>query len=169
MDMALGQLISAEEYLHTSFEHDAEYVDGKVVHRAMPNQSHSDVLAFLIAVFYAMREDLGIRPWPDQRIRTQADPRHYRVPDICVTYGRPLEQVYTTPPFLCIEILSPDDSAVELRAKIDEYLTFGVEYVWVIDPVGKTGEIYTRDSIKAVRDGRFVAGALQVDLTQMKP
>ena len=59
-------------------------------------------------------------------MQTQADPPRYRVPDVCLTEGEPNEDVFTEPPSLCVEILSPDDSAVELRLKVHEYLALGV-------------------------------------------
>ncbi len=83
---------------------------------------------------------------------------------MCVTLGEPPEDIFTTPPFLCIEILSPDDSAVELRMKIEEHLSFGVTYVWIVDPVSFQGEIHARDGIQRVEDGLFRAGAIEVDL-----
>jgi Uma2 family endonuclease len=166
--MAIAHLISAEEYLHTSFEHDAEYVDGRIVYRSVPQKPHSKMQRFLLSGIAEAGGDLGLEAWPEQRIRTQANPPHFRVPDVCVTYGEPDEDVFTTPPFLCIEILSPDDSLIELRIKISEYLNFGVEYVWVIDPVARSGEVYTRDRIESVRDGKFKAGPIEVDLAKSR-
>ena len=70
----------------------------------------------------------------------------------------------TSPPYLCIEILSPDDPAVEVRAKIEGYLAMGVAYVWIVDPLKRRGEIHTREGIERVNDGRFRAGSLEADL-----
>ena len=47
------------------------------------------------------------------------------------------------PPFLCIEILSPEDRAGRIQRKIDDYLAFGVRYVWLIDPSQKRAWSYT--------------------------
>lgn len=46
--MAVAELISAEQYLHTSFEHDAEFVEGRIVERGVPTYEHSIVQVFLI-------------------------------------------------------------------------------------------------------------------------
>jgi Uma2 family endonuclease len=64
----------------------------------------------------------------------------------------------------CVEILSPDDSATEIRTKVDEYFALGVPYVWIVDPTTFDGEIHTSDGIERVRDGRFRAGDITVDL-----
>jgi Uma2 family endonuclease len=160
--MGTAHLVGVEEYLHSTFEPDAEYVEGKIVTRPMPKKPHSKMQGYLVHVLYSFARPLGYGVWVEQRIRTKSSPARYRVPDICVTVGEPDEDIFTAPPFLCIEILSPDDSALEVRGKVDEYLAFGVSYVWVIDPISSGGEIYTTDRIERVRDGNFNAESIEV-------
>jgi Uma2 family endonuclease len=113
--------MTVEQYLHTSFEYDAEYVAGKVVYRVWPDRSHSEVQGFLLWSVHNCGRKLGFRCWPSIRVRTQADPPHYHVPDVCITLGEPEEEIFTAPPFICIEILTPEDRAMELSVKIEEY------------------------------------------------
>jgi Uma2 family endonuclease len=166
--MATTHLVSVEEYLRTSFEHDAEYVEGRIMYRSVPQKPHSKMQAFLLLTLHGIGRPLGYKVWPEQSIRTQANPACYRVPDLCVTFGEPDEDVFTEPPYLCIEILSPDDVAAEVSAKADEYLTLGVPYVWVVDPVSLNGEVRARDGIERVSDGMFRAGVLQVDMRELR-
>ncbi len=65
----------------------------------------------------------------------------------------PDEQIFTTPPFVCIEILSPDDRMEEVQEKIDEYLAFGVRYVWLINPRSRRAYVYTAEGIGEAKDG----------------
>jgi len=58
-----------------------------------------------------------------------------------------------SPQFLCIEVLSPEDRLSRMQEKIDDYLRFGVRYVWLIDPYQRRAWIYTQDQIREVRDG----------------
>jgi Uma2 family endonuclease len=168
--MATAQLVSEEEYLHTSYEPDAEYVEGRIVHRSMPQSPHSEMQTYFVYALYTLTRTLGrYRVWDVQRIRTKTNPARYRIPDICVTVGRPNELVFTEPPFLCIEILSPDDSISEHRAKLKEYLAMGVSYIWVIDPVAMDGDIHTADRTEPVRDGIFRAGDIAIDIREANP
>jgi Uma2 family endonuclease len=117
----------------------------------------------------ALREEgrsRGYKVWLSLRIRTRIDPARFRVRDLCMTPGEPDEDILTSPPFLCVEIVSPEDSALELRNKVDEYLIFGVPYVWVIDPASRTGEIYTQDRIAKIANGQFTADQIRVDLNR---
>lgn len=67
-------------------------------------------------------------------VRVQVRPGGFRVPDVCVTVGEPGEEVLTKPPFICIEILSPEDRMSRVEVRINDYLAMGVPYVWVFDP-----------------------------------
>ncbi|MBI3664950.1 MAG: Uma2 family endonuclease [Acidobacteria bacterium] len=68
-------------------------------------------------------------------IRIPIHPRRYRVADIAVwRVGDIGERIPTVPPFLAIEILSSEDRMVRMQPKIQEYLSIGVEWIWLIDP-----------------------------------
>ncbi|MGA3044382.1 MAG: Uma2 family endonuclease, partial [Bryobacteraceae bacterium] len=114
---SMAELVTIEEYLHSTFEHDAEYVEGRIVPRPDPQRPHSKMQGYLVRRLCPEGDPLGYAVWPEQRIRTQRTPARYRVPDLCVTQGEPSEDVFTEPPFLCVEIPSPDDRAVDLWAK----------------------------------------------------
>jgi Uma2 family endonuclease len=67
--------------------------------------------------------------------------------------AEPDEEVFTEPPFLCIEVLSPEDRAGRIERKIADYLRFGVRYIWVIDPRTREAFIHTATGMHAVEDG----------------
>ena len=68
-------------------------------------------------------------------LRVQVSLSRFRNLDVCVVRGaRPKEQILTRPPFLCIEILSPEDRISTMQLRVQDYLEMGVAYVWIIDP-----------------------------------
>jgi Uma2 family endonuclease len=86
--------------------------------------------------------------------RVQVKPRCIRVPDITVIAGDlPSGPIITKPPFLCVEILSPSDRLTEMQERIDDYLSFGVRYVWLINPRTRQTYVYSSAGIREVRDG----------------
>jgi Uma2 family endonuclease len=139
-------------------------VEGRILLRSEPQKLHSKMQTYLVRTLYALAHPLGYEVWVEQRLRTQPDPARYRVPDVCVTLGEPAENIFTEPPFLCAEVLSPDDTASDVRTKVDEYLAFGVAYVWIIDPTARRGEIHTSLGIQRVENGKFRAGEIEVDI-----
>ena len=125
-------LISVTDYLATSYSPDCDYVDGRVEERNLGQRDHSNLQMAISAYLYARRAQWRIQVYPEQRVQVMPD--RYRVPDICVIVGRTDEQILTKPPFICIEILSPEDRMSRVEERIDDYLAMGVAYVWVIDP-----------------------------------
>lgn len=130
--MTTRTVILVEEYLTTVYRPDCDYVDGEVLERNSGERRHSYVLAALGSYFFARRSRWGIEVYPGQRL--QLSPNRFRVPDLCVVLGTTREEVFTSPPFLCIEILSPEDPVSSFLARIDDYFAFGVAHVWMVDP-----------------------------------
>ena len=84
----------------------------------------------------------------------QVSPTRFRIPDVCVTVGaKPTEQIFRTPPFLAIEILSKKDRKRNILERVADYLAFGVRYVWVIDPRSQEGWVHTTAGVEQVKDG----------------
>jgi Uma2 family endonuclease len=44
-----------------------------------------------------------------------------------------------------VEILSPEDRMSRVDARIDDFLAFGVKYVWLVDPRRRKAWIYTTE------------------------
>ena len=130
--MATSSLVSVREYLSTSYRPDCDYVDGVVVERNLGEYDHARLQSEVLFYFHARRKEWGIRVVPEQRV--QVSPTRFRVPDVCVVLGEPVEQIFKTPPFICIEILSKDDRLSDMQERVGDFLNFGVRYVWVIDP-----------------------------------
>jgi len=148
--MAVAELVSVEEYLSTDYSPDCDYVEGVLEDRNVGEKDHSKLQTELTVYLYARCKELGLRVFVEQRL--QVTPTRYRVPDLCITAGEPEEQIFTTAPFLCIEVLSPEDRMSRVLVKIADYLQMGVKYVWLIDPRKRTATIYTASESMAVTD-----------------
>jgi Uma2 family endonuclease len=148
--MSTKVLMDVEEYLRTSFEgSDCEYLDGEIVERNMGEIPHSDLQGTLYRLLWRFRSTLGIRVITE--IRIQINRRRFRVADLAVWRNDNIGTgIPTVPPFLVIEILSPEDRMVRMVPKIQEYLSIGVEWVWVIDPEEKTALSYSQKQPQGV-------------------
>jgi len=114
MNTETAALVSIDEYLRTSYDPDCDYVDGRVEERDLGEYDHSVFQAEVAAYLIARKKQWGIRALTEQRIRI--GPRRVRIPDVCVLPGaRPSEKVLTQPPFICIEILSEEDSVSRVQ------------------------------------------------------
>ena len=149
--MAVSESISVEEYLSTVYKPDCDYLEGVLEDRNVGEVSHGLLQAALAGYFRERRNELGIEVISECRI--QVAPARYRVADLCVTIGRPEGRILTRPPFLCIEILSPEDWMPRVHNVIADSLQMGVPFVWAIDPVKRTATIHTNKEILPVNDG----------------
>jgi len=150
--MAAATQISVTEYLNTSYRPDCDYVDGEVLERNLGERDHSRPQMRLIMFFGAREKEWRIVIMPEQRV--QVKPHRYRIPDVCVVHeDAPDEQIVTTPPFICIEILSKDDTFKSVTERLDDYVAMGVPNVWVIEPHTRRGYIYSADGFLEAKDG----------------
>ncbi len=62
-------------------------------------------------------------------------------------------EIFTAPPHLCVEILSDEDTADYILEKIDDYLHFGVPYVWIINPRLRKGYVATKAGLVDAESG----------------
>jgi len=145
-------LIPVEEYLNTSYDPDREYVDGEIVDRNLGEKTHSTIQGNLILCLGARRDEWGIRAYPEQRV--QVSRTRFRIPDVTVIkIFQEQGEIFTNPPHLCIEILSKDDTMQYMQQKIDDYLNFGVPYVWIINPRNRKGYVVTSEGMFEAKSG----------------
>jgi Uma2 family endonuclease len=150
--MGASILVSIEEYLSTSYSPDREYIDGRIVERNLGEKTHSTIQANLIHYLMTRRGQWGIKVHPGQRV--QVSPTRFRVPDVTVVKtSQEQSEIFTSPPHLCIEILSKNDTMVYMQEKIDGYLNFGVPYVWIINPRLRKGYIATKSGMLEAESG----------------
>ena len=149
--MSTTSLISVEEYLATSFpDGDREYLEGQILERNMGEIDHSDVQTTL-AVFLRVNYP---QYWSGTEVRVQVRARRFRVPDIALVLGeKPQGRMLTAPPFLVVEVLSPEDRMSEMQERINDYLEFGISYVWVIDPETHRTHVHTAEGSRESKDG----------------
>lgn len=147
--MSTATLVSVDEYLTTTYRPDCDFVEGVLIERNVGRKDHSQLQSAVYRWFWDRRKELRLAAFPELRIRVS--PRRYRIPDVCVVpLPVPDEQVFTQAPYICIEVLSPDDTFPRLQDRFDDYLAMGVPNIWVLDPESRRGW-------SIVREGHFEA------------
>jgi Uma2 family endonuclease len=143
-----GTMVSLEEYLATAYEPDCDFIDGQLEERNVGEWDHGRLQLKIGAWFLARYEAQGMRIVPELRLRVA--PGRVRIPDLCVFLTDPGQRVPSTPPFLCIEILSPEDRMSRLEVRINDFLAMGVGTVWVLDP--ETRQAFTATAAEGLRE-----------------
>jgi Uma2 family endonuclease len=127
-----------------------ELIDGQLVEREMSQKS--DAIALNIGAYirvFVREHNLGLvngsqgsyQIFPD-------DPRRVRIPDASFTRkdripgGPPEEGHGRIPPDLVVEVVSPNDMAEDVNAKVEDFLNAGVPQVWVLYPQTETVHVF---------------------------
>ena len=162
--MSTTVLVPLSEYLSTIYDPDCDYVEGILEERNVGEMSHGAAQTMLAAyVLYKLR---GF--WAVVEVRAQIKADLFRIPDVTIVRGgMPSERIFTAPPEVAVEVLSPEDRPAAIQRKIDDYLAFGVACVWVINPETRRAWIHTKDGSREATDGvlRNPAGDLEIPLS----
>jgi Uma2 family endonuclease len=147
-------MVTVEEYLHTVYEPECDYVDGRLEDRNVGEYDHGLLQLLLGALFLKNRDVWGVRAATDVRI--QVKQTRFRCPDVLVIRAdAPREQILTHPPLIAIEILSPEDRLSRMQTKIDDYVGFGVEHIWIFDPEARRAWFADRFGLHPVESGEL--------------
>lgn len=166
--MSVATLISVEEYLTTSFRPDCDYVDGDVMERILGGRKHSQLQREIMFWLGLRYPELRDRLFPEQRVKVS--PTRFRIPDICIlAEDSPDDEVVVFPPFLCIEILSPEDTMTRIMVRVKDYFIMGVPVCWIIDPGTGQGWIATPGHLDDAVDGILRADGIEMPLKEVLP
>lgn len=150
--------MTAEEYLHADFEEECEYIDGELVSRKAGEFAHAEAVSALRCLLH--RAELRVlTSWTMQISAT-------RIPDITVL-RKPFERekFLTRPPYLVVEVLARDEAFDKLK----DYVAFGSENVWAIDPESARAWTFDQEGAHELRRASLTAtdGAISVALNEI--
>lgn len=149
--MATATLISLDQYLNTTYRPDCDYIDGELQERTLGKFDHSNLQRILVGILFAKEIEWNVLGLPEQRMRTSAT--RVRIPDVCIVFcGQPIEQILTTPPLACIEILSEGDTLRTNQPRLEDYRTFGVPNIWILDPSHREAYLYENGAFRPSAD-----------------
>jgi Uma2 family endonuclease len=146
--------VSVQEYLRADYEPDLDYVDGRLEDRNVGEHDHGYLQILLGTIFTNNRHKWGVHTVTD--VRVQVTPTRFRVPDVSVLRAAdPRSPIIRQPPFIAIEILSPEDRLSRFTEKLEDYVAFGVPHIWVLDPQKRRGAHYTEGKLIWMREGEL--------------
>jgi Uma2 family endonuclease len=154
--------ISESDYFKMRFEDlEPEFVHGELIEKSMPTLIHG-----WLQVLLGIR--LRVAGFPVVAVRMRLAAGVIRIPDIALFIGSlPAEQVPTRPPFVVIEITSPDDRHVEVLRKLDDYRTWGVRHIWLIQPELRKFHVYESGSLREVGEFELPEFSLRIDANEL--
>lgn len=124
-----------------------ELVEGEIVEMPPISGGHgrTEYLVAKVLDREGEQKKLGSVLVGEVGILVRRDPDTVRGADVAFVTGELEESpegYLIRPPALVVEVLSRNDRATEVAAKVEEYLRIGVRVVWVVDPANRTVSVY---------------------------
>jgi Uma2 family endonuclease len=135
---------------HADTDEDKRYEldNGALIEMAPAGDIHGAITVWVghLIVGYVAAHDLGEVSGAETGYRLSANPDTVRAPDVGFIVKARLQPLtgkyYTVAPDLAVEVVSPSDSARQMRRKANQYLTAGTRLVWVIYPEDREVDVY---------------------------
>lgn len=156
--------ITLDEYLHTAYQPDCDFVDGDVQERLWGEPEHSAVQGALTYWFRSHDREWNIHTLPSLRLRVA--PTRIRVADVSlISRNAPHEPIPAVPPLAVIEVVSPEDRISRYEQRIDDYRNMGVRHIWIVDPQTRRGFDCSTGSWIETQFFRVESSPVAVDLS----
>lgn len=138
-----------------------ELLNGELTQLPPAKEDHGNIVE---ALFLLLRTALG--PQVHMERGYQMPPHNWLVPDVSVPWpDQPTVNGYRQgAPMIAVEVVSPGNSAEELRSKRKAYLTSGAAEVWIIYPATREMEVHTKGHVEEITD-RYVCKIVPVEIT----
>jgi Uma2 family endonuclease len=154
--------VLVKAYLHSTYEPDAEYVDGEIQERPVGEYDHANWQSALLKYFSKYEREWNIRVLAELRVQVAAT--RFRVPDVTVLdRDRPVEQIITQPPLAVFEILSPEDTMSRILLKFLDYDRMGITGIFLVDPKSHTKYEFHAGALLALTEDTIFRGRLTID------
>jgi Uma2 family endonuclease len=143
-----------------------ELVRGKLIMMTPAGFRHGRVAASLTAALthFVAEHRLGVVTSAETGFHIEREPDTVRAPDVAYLGADrvPAEEpvgFFPGAPDLAVEVLSPDDRASEVNAKVQKWLEAGCRAVWVVDPQSRTVTVYcSPKDIEVLRPSDVLTG-----------
>ena len=135
-NLPLPERLSQEQYRRVIFRPDAHFVDGRIIPRNLGDSVHGHAVGYVCGRLQLTCD--AIRLSTCISLRLQVCLSRIRVCDIVILRANtPYEPVPTVPPLLCVEVLAPGQPPQEELDTVADYLSMGVQNIWLIDPLSR--------------------------------
>ncbi len=88
-----------------------------------------------------------------------------RIADAAVFKQRPAEDIPASPPLVVVEVIVPEDRHEAVMEKLEQYRTWGIENIWVVEPELQQFYVFERRGLIEVK--AFKLPGLRIDAAEL--
>ena len=158
--------MTANRLLQTPGLGRCELLQGELIMMSPAGEEHGAIAARLtirLGVF-VLERGLGRVFGAETGFLIARDPDTVRAPDMAFIRAERLSPTpgkgfFPGPPDLAVEVISPNDRAGEVLAKVHNWLDAGSRAVWLVDPDTRSITVYrSRSEIRVLAPGDLLSG-----------
>lgn len=155
----IQEITTAEQLIETPDLGRCELVRGELIMMSPSGFEHGRIVSRLNGRLerFVDEHHLGVVTGAETGFRITRNPDTVWAPDVAFVRTErvppePTRGFFQGPPDLAVEVLSPDDRAGKMLAKVHDWLSAGCRAVWVVDPEAQTVSVYRSEGEKVVWD-----------------
>ena len=157
----LDQITTAEQLLSATGLGRCELIRGELITMPPAGFEHGSIASCVDMRLrtFVKGHSLGVVAAAETGFCIARGPDTVRAPDVAFVCAQRVPArlprgFFEGAPDLAVEVLSPDDRASEVMAKVQDWLEAGCREVWVVDPRTETVSVYrSRDESRILRRG----------------
>ena len=143
------RVTTAEQLLHATGLGRCELIRGELIMMSPAGSRHGAIAAAMAAILrnFVMPQHLGVVMGAETGFKIASNPDTVRAPDAAFVRAERIagdlpQGFFPGAPDLAVEVLSPDDRASEVLAKVADWLAAGCRMVWVVDQKSRAVAVY---------------------------
>jgi len=144
-----AEIMTAEQLFQASSLGPCELVRGELIMVSPAGYAHGSIAGRITQALgeFVRPRGLGDVLGAEPGFYIAHDPDTVRAPDVAFVRADRIPtddetRFFEGAPDLAVEVLSPNDRASEVNAKVQDWLDAGCRMVWVVDPETKTVSVY---------------------------
>lgn len=165
------RLLTIEEFLQLPNHEHLELVRGEVVKIMPPSKDHGFIAGMIVTLLNIwIRQGAHGRAGVESGFLLSRNPETVRGPDVYFVSEEKIMvdsnsgAFWTLAPDLAVEVVSPSETAEDIRDKVHDFLTAGTPLVWVVYPRTREVVVHTSDNLS-----RTYANDDQLEFPDMLP
>ncbi|MGA7730326.1 MAG: Uma2 family endonuclease [Chloroflexia bacterium] len=154
MSSIAQRLITAEEFWLLPGSKHQELIGGEVVETIPPGGIHAEIAGELVRLLRNwFKQGRGGYAGVEAGFILARDPDKVRGPDVYFVRPERIpasgvpEAFWPIAPDLAVEVVSPSETADEVREKVRDFLTAGTPMVWTVYPRSREVVVHTADGL----------------------